>query len=332
MYYIDWWKMTTLKDIANECKLSVASVSRVINGDLNLSISEENRILILQTAERLGYSNLKTRTTSKLKIGLLTGYTNENEIIDPYYLLIRVGIEEFCQKNKIEIVRIYEDEFNKYVEHNLSGIIISGQVSKHALSRVKKLVSKIVTIDFSDISLDCTSIVIDFEQTIHSILTYFETKKYQNIGLFAGKDDDKFEDIRTILLKRLIEEYNMTIDKRHIFEDDFSLEGGYKMAKKLVDNSTVLPDVIFCENDTIALGALKSFNDHNIKVPEDIAILGFNDIPTSEYSIPPLSTISIPMKEMGVIAAKNLLAKINNEESLNSKIFVQTKLIERKTT
>lgn len=324
--------MATLKDIANECNLSVASVSRVINGDLNLSISEDKRILILQTAEKLGYANLKTRSISKLKIGLLTGYTNENEIIDPYYLLIRVGIEEFCQKNKIEIVRIYEDEFNKYVEHNLDGIIISGQVNKHAIERVKKLVTNIVTIDFSEPSLECNSIVIDFEQTIQNIFSYFATKNYKNIGLFAGKDDDKIEDIRTILFRKLIHDYDMSMNKNHIFENDFSLEGGYKMAEQLMATKQALPDVIFCENDTIALGALKAFHDHDIKIPEDIAILGFNDIPTSEYCIPPLSTISIPMKEMGITAAKTLLSEINNEDKLSAKIFVQTKLIERKTT
>lgn len=324
--------MVTLKDIANECNLSVASVSRVINGDLNLGISEDKRILILQTAERLGYSNLKTRTTSKQKIGLLTGYTNENEIIDPYYLLIRVGIEEFCQKNKIEIIRIYEDEFNKYVDHNLDGIIISGQVNKNAIVRVEKLVSNIVTIDFSDHNLRGNSIVIDFEQTIKTILNYFKTKEYHTIGLFAGHDIGQNEDIRTTLLKKYITDFDMELPSDFIFEHTFSLEGGYNMAKKLVQVKSGFPDVIFCENDTIAIGALKAFHDNNIKVPEEIAVIGFNNIPTSEYCIPPLTTISIPMKEMGFTAAKVLLSKINGEEQLDAKVFVQTSIIERAST
>lgn len=324
--------MATLKDIAAECNLSVSSVSRVINGDLNLSISEDKRILILQTAEKLGYATVKTRTTPKLKIGLLTGYTHENEVIDPFYLLIRIGIEEFCQKNKIEIIRIYEDEFNKYVEHKIDGIIISGQVNDNAIVRVKKLVSNIVTVDFSDPFLECSSIGIDFNQTTRNILDFFQNKGYKSVGLFAGKDYEKIEDVRTVLFKKYIKNYSLTIAKEHIFEDSFSLEGGYNMANKLVSQQTGLPDVIFCENDTIALGALKAFHDHNIKVPQDIALLGFNDLPTSEYSIPPLSTISIPMKQMGITAARTLLGKINNEVELDAKIYVQTKLVEREST
>lgn len=323
--------MATLKDIASECNVSVASVSRVINGDLNLSIAEDKRILILKTAEKLGYANVKKRAISKLKIGLLTGYTHENEIIDPYYLLIRIGIEEFCQKHKIEIIRIYENEFNKYVEHKLDGVIISGLVSKEAISRVKKLVSNIVTVDFFEPTLDCNSIVIDFEETVLNILNYFKQKEYKSIGLFAGLDND-VEDIRTTMFKQQVSKFNISLKENNIYEDSFSLEGGYNMAMRLINDKKAYPDVIFCENDTIAIGALKAFHDNDIQVPEDISILGFNNIPTSEYCIPPLSTISIPMKEMGYSAAKTLLSKINKEEQLSAKIFVQTKLIERKTT
>lgn len=324
--------MVTLKDIANECNLSVASVSRVINGDLNLSISEDKRILILQTAERLGYANLKTRSTSKYKIGLLTGYTHESEIIDPYYLLIRIGIEEYCQKNKIELIRIYEDEFNKYLDNNLDGIIISGQVNDNGLSRVKKLVSNIVTIDFSDPSLGCSSVIVDFEETVSNIFMFLKEKKYQDIGIFAGIDEGKDEDIRTTLFKKYADMHKITLDPSNIYADQFSHEGGFKMANQLIASKKKLPDLIFCENDTIALGAIKAFHDNNISIPEQISILGFNDIPTSEYCIPTLSTISIPMKQMGITAAKALLSKINGEEPINAKIYVQTTLIEREST
>lgn len=324
--------MATLKDIATKCNISVSSVSRVINGDTNLSISEDKRILILKTAEELGYESSKLRAVSKHTIGLLTSYTSEEEIIDPYYLMIRVGIEDYCKDNNIELIRIYENELNKFLNNKLDGIIILGQVGAIANSRVKKLAEHIVTVDFHDKELNATSVDIDFTQTMIDLFEYFKLKNYHKLGLFAGQDEEDLEDIRTTLFKQYAKQYQMELKTEHILSDSFSLEGGFAMANQLIAQNSELPDLVFCENDMIAIGAIKAFHDNQVVIPDDIAIVGFNDIPTSSFITPTLSTVTIPMKEMGRKAAKVLIEKITNEESINSKIYVQTTLTIREST
>lgn len=324
--------MITLKEIAKYCNLSTSSVSRVLNNDPNLSISEEKRILILKTAEELGYESPKNRGNTKTTFGLLTKYTNEYDIIDPFYLLIRIGIENYCRNNKIELVRIYEDEFNKYLENKIDGVIVLGNVSSSAMKRAKSIVNHIILVDFEDPDSQLTSISIDFEQTLNSLFEFFATNKYQTVGLFAGHDDGQPEDIRTTLFKKYACDFNYNAELKYIFENDFSHHGGYQMATQLIKSQVKLPDVIFCENDTIAIGAIKAFNDNGIKVPQDIALVGFNNIPTAEYCIPTLTTVSIPMKEMGETAAKTLLESINNQTLINMKIYVPSTIIEREST
>lgn len=324
--------MITLKDIAELCKVSASSVSRVLNNDASLSISEEKRLLILKTAEETGYLATKDRSTAKTTFGLLTSYTSEYDIIDPYYLLIRIGIEHYCRENKIELIRIYEDELNKYLENKIDGVIVLGNVAPSALKRAKSIVKHVVLVDIEDPNLELTSISIDFDQTLKSLFEFFNRNEYQTVGLFAGLDEGKPEDIRTTLFKKLAKNFNYNADNKYIFENDFSHHGGYTMAMELIKSKAKLPDVIFCENDTIAIGAIKAFYDNNIKVPTDVAIVGFNNIPTAEYCIPPLTTISIPMREMGETAAKTLLEAVNDKALISMKIFVPSTIIEREST
>ncbi|WOO86727.1 LacI family DNA-binding transcriptional regulator [Mollicutes bacterium LVI A0039] len=324
--------MITLKEIAEKCNLSASSVSRVLNNDPSLSISEDKRILILKTAEEFGYASTKERANPKTTFGLLTGYTSEYDIIDPYYLLIRIGIESYCRENKIELVRIYENEFNKYIENRIDGVIVLGCVNQNAMKRVKSIVKKIVLVDFEDPNTEITSISIDFEQTLKNLFEFFKNNGYKSVGLFAGLDEGQPEDIRTTVYKSLVSEFNFDSGKNYIYENDFSHQGGYIMAEQLITYGKDLPDVIFCENDTIAIGAIKAFYDNNIRVPEDIAIVGFNNIPTAEYCIPPLTTVSIPMKQMGETAAKTLQEYIKDDSMMNMKIFVPSKIIEREST
>ncbi len=324
--------MVTLKEIAKQCGLSIASVSRVLNNDPTLSISDSKRILIVKTAEEMGYKNIKNRGNEKVTFGLLTSYTSEYDIIDPFYLLIRIGIEQYCRKNQIELVRIYDGEFNKYLDNRIDGIIVLGHIDTASINQAKSIVDNLILVDFEDPNHEITSISIDFTQTLNTLFTFFQQKNYKTIGLFAGYDDDQPEDIRTKIFKKSANKFGFTIEKDYIFENHFTHQGGYKMAVDLIESKKELPDIIFCENDTIAIGALKAFYDYNIDVPNDISIIGFNNIPTAEYCIPPLTTISIPMFEMGETAAKKLFESITNENSLNMKIYVPSTIIEREST
>lgn len=324
--------MITLKEIADKCNLSTSSVSRVLNNDPTLSISEDKRILILKTAEEFGYESTKSRANAKTTFGLLTAYTSEYDIIDPYYLLIRIGIESYCREHKIELVRIYENEFNKYVDNKIDGVIVLGCVNQAAMKRVKAIVDKIILVDFEDDNTQMTSISIDFDQTLKNLFTFFKDNGYQSVGLFAGLDEGQPEDIRTTVYKNLVSEFNFEGGTNYIFENEFSHHGGYLMAEQLIKSGKKLPDVIFCENDTIAIGAIKAFYDNDLKVPDDVAIVGFNNIPTAEYCIPPLTTVSIPMRQMGETAAKTLQEYIKDETLMNMKIFVPSTIIEREST
>lgn len=328
--------MATLKEIAKKTNTSITTVSRVLNYDKTLSVSEEIRKKIIETASELNYRTPRNRTkiksNKKLRIGIVHWYSISEEIDDPYYIQIRRGIEKLANKSSIETHLIYKkgDTFDFKESGKIDGLICIGKFSRAQINQFKRVTTSLVFVDSSPNSDEFDSVVIDFTQAVKDLLHTLLMEGYQRIGYLGGVEylskSVKLGERRELVFRDFLFERNK-LDTRFIHIGSFSTESGYKLMQDALSKSDHA-DAYFCANDSIALGAIRAIHEKNLKIPEDIAIVGFNDNPNSEFTYPPLSTVRVHTEFMGEQALLSVVEKIDGR-SIPIKKVIPTSLVKR---
>lgn len=327
--------MATILDIAKKAGVSSATVSRVLNYDESLSVSDEKRKLIFEIAESLDYMPPRKRniskTPKKLKIGLVHWYTMSQELDDPYYMSIRLGIEKMCYENSIEIVKIFKpDEFDFQKLEAVDGFIAIGKFTDSQISKVYEKSKNIVFVDSSPQEDRFDSVVIDFEKAVTCALDYLWHIGHRNIGYIGGReyigpDNIALGERRESVYRSRMSELG-AFDEGNVHIGAFLAESGYKIMKQVIQSSEKLPTAFFVASDSIAIGVLRAIHECGLKVPSDISIVGFNDIPTSKYTVPPLTSIRVHKEFMGETAVELLLERIVKKRTIAKKVIVPTAL------
>ena len=180
--------MATLKDIAKLVGVSPATVSRVLNYDKTLSVSEDTRKRVFEAAEELNYKKTKKKTSvldshKPVLIGICQWYSPKQELADPYYLSIRSGIEKYCFEKHIETRTIFGDEKGIPVGQfdNVDGIIAIGKYSEDEVRAFSRISSNLVFVDSSPNEKKYDSIIVDFEVAVREVLDYFIVSETSNI-------------------------------------------------------------------------------------------------------------------------------------------------------
>lgn len=319
----------TLKDIAKKANVSISTVSRILNNDSSLSVTQQTRVNVLEIAEKLSYKKpVKRINTKKYKIALIHWYTKAKELEDNYYLAIRVGIEHYCQQEGIELVKIFYDDLKDNLP-KADGAIAVGKFDEKEIELFNAFYDHIVFVDSSPDEQKYDSVVIDFENAYSQAITYLEKLNFKDIGYIGGREythslNKPIGERRELYFRN----YFNNQDKIHIGE--FTIESGYRLMKEIIEKD-VAAEAYLIASDSMAMGALRALYEANIKVPDDISIIGFNDIPQSEYTIPPLTTIKVYKDHMGIKAVKLLVESIEGRE-VKEKVLVSTRLIIRDST
>lgn len=325
--------MATLKDIANEANVSTATVSRILNDDPSLNVPQETRQIVLEAAQKLNYVKKKKATThSHFTMGIVHWYSVQQEIDDPYYLSIRQGVEDFCRKNSIHLIRAFKDDIH-YIEplKGVNGLVCIGKFSQDEMIEFEKITRNIIFLDMSTPQIVNHTITLDFETAIYDALNYLTLLGHQKIGYLGGKeylnDGQLYTDTRLSSFIQYCEDHQIDY-KSYIMEGDYSSESGYVMMCDMINNND-LPDAIFAASDPIAMGAIRALQEHHIRVPEDISIIGFDDIHAASFMNPPLTTIFAPAFEMGQYGANIIYHMQNMKTPL--KMILPCTLIERES-
>lgn len=332
--------MATIKDIAKKAAVSSATVSRVLNYDNTLSVSDEKRKLILEIAEKLDYQTPRKRRSNtglNIRIGLIHWYTLRQELEDPYYMSIRLGIEKTCYENKIEMVKIHNPEEYDF-EHmeGIDGLIAIGKFHDREIQRFKGISPNIVFVDSSPREMEFDSVVSDLVPAVENALEYLIELGHNHIGYIGGQefigpekvplDECRLETFRAYLRKRDL------LDEKQVLVGEFVAESGYQLMKKTIAESDQLPTAFFFGSDSMAIGGMRALHEAGLRIPQDVAVLGINDIPTAKYTSPALSTIRIHKEFMGETAVELLLERVVRKRTISKKVVVPTCLIERDST
>lgn len=331
--------MATIKDIASSAGVSISTVSRILNLDKTLNVSEETRKRVLSIAEEMNYVTIKERK-SKLKsytIGIICSFNEVKELNDPYFLSIRMAIEKKCIEENIEFKSLYytkiiNDDTSSY--KGLDGIIAIGIFQDSEINKIKELSQNIVFIDSSPEEWEFDSIVVDLKYGARKALEYLYTLGHKDIGYIGAKvtphnntNGIELVNYREVTYKDFMNEID-NLNEDWIFKGDFTPEDGYSLMSKALKLEKI-PSAFFIASDPMAIGAYKAIQEKGYKIPEDISIVGFDDIATAQYLSPSLTTVKVFTDFMGETAFDTLLDRIKNERVLSKKIVLPVKLIIR---
>ena len=330
--------MATLKDIASLAKVSIATVSRVLNQDDSLSVTEETRHRILTAADELGYTrHQKSGNFKKEKhqIAIIQWVSEEDELDDIYYYNIRLGIEKRAQELDYEILRYFNDiPFN--LAEEVIGVICIGKFSKSQVSDFEALGKPLVFVDSDTLTQGHPCVTTDFENAVQTALQYLKNQGCQSIGLLTG--EEKTTDLQEIIPDPRRRAYrNFCIeegiyDANLILTGNFSAQSGYELIKAKIETKEKLPDTYFAASDSLAIGALRALQENGIKVPEDIQIISFNDTSLAKQVYPPLSSVTVYTEEMGRTAMDVLNKQVLAPREIPTLTMLGTKLTLREST
>jgi DNA-binding LacI/PurR family transcriptional regulator len=343
-------KKVTIIDVAEKAGVAVATVSRVINGKDD--VSAETRSKVLEVMMELNYVPSKAARIlgGKIERDLNRELNSVGLILnaplkgDPYYMHILNGIESelssegytciYSQLNSI--LDNGQDSVKPHVtgillNKDIAGIINIGPNLGKLSNTLRKTNKPMVFVDSDDLGDDLNYVQANNIQGAKKAVSHLVSLGHRRIAFVrVAWDFWFFNELKKGYLE-VLQENNIEIDRNLISRGQNSTQSGYEQATKLL--SLENPPTAFFSNDIISIGIIKAIKDKGLRVPEDISVIGFDDIDAAKYIDPPLTTIQVPKREIGVVAAKKIIDLIKNgENSVPTRTFLPSKLIIRDST
>ena len=325
--------MATIKDIAQAAGISTGAVSRILNNDPTLSVSAETKKRVFDIAQELNYQKSRNRDKSLFKMGILQWFSAEQEMQDSYYLLVRQGIEDFCQKHSIGIVRAFQSDISSInTLQEVDGLICIGKFSDEEIQKFIGICNNIVFLDMPVQDYKITTLTMDFKSAVYDALDYLTELGHQKIVYLGGNEYIGNQELFIDERKQAFVTYmrNHGLDSTSIYEGAFSTTSGYQLTQELLENEE-LPTAIFAASDAIAFGAMRAIQEKGLSIPDDISIIGFNDTEMSSYTTPALTTISAPAYDMGQHGANLIYAATNLNINTPLKAKIPCQLVKRES-
>jgi LacI family transcriptional regulator len=189
-----------------------------------------------------------------------------------------------------------------------------------------------VLVDYYLPTEDISSVLIDNIDGIIISMKYLASLGHKRIAYLKGEIEDIGSHDRLIGYYRALDMFDLVKDEELVLGCDFTLKGAYEATKRLLDSPIANPTAIVGVNDVAALGAMEAIKKQNLKIPEDISVMGFDDIDMASEIIPNLTTMHVRKKTLGKLAVQTLLTQIHHEETEYSKVLINPKLIIREST
>ncbi len=333
----------TIKDIAERAGVSKTAVTFAFNNPENLSEATLQRILAV--AEELGYnpdpiaSNLKTRRTGC--IGLLVPQPLALIARNPYNMAFIEGVGATCHDAGLSLMLVPPLKGNlrrAILRAAVDGFLTLGlETFRETMQVLQQRDVPFVMVD-SDPTPGIPCLNIDDEGGAYAAMAHIVGLGHRQIAILGIRSGHHgaYEKYAGTLQRRMqgylraLQEAGLPLDNRNVrlLECDCTIEGGYEAFQTLWGMRR-RPTALVAMADVIALGALQAAQEHGVQVPEDFSLVGFDDIPTSRFTTPPLTTISQPTVEKGQVAARMLVHVIEDRETEPKHIVLPVTLVER---
>lgn len=335
----------TLKEIARQANVSISTVSRVINGKHPSAASPEVQERILSIARSCGYTpNTVAQSLKKGNYGAETEAKTDGSIAvlfartpyaltDPYFSQLLQSIENEISDRGYSIKYMYSATdfenpavLQSLVEEKFKGIIILGRCSQRILEYLRRTGISLVYVGLNEFDPGYDQVLCEGFNVAFEAVSYLIGRGHRHIG-YVGEEDNE---VRYKGYCAALSAAGIAFDPRYTVEGLLSFEGGYAGAKKLISQADELT-ALFCANDITAIGAIRALVEEGYKIPDDISIIGIDDVAPAQFMAPTLTTVHIPINEMGSMTVKLLLDRIEGGHSLPVKMSLPFRIVERET-
>jgi DNA-binding LacI/PurR family transcriptional regulator len=321
----------TLRDVAAMAGVSISTVSRALNGDQARPVAPETRERIREVVRQLKYEpndaaqRLVRRVQSQVKrtysVGLILGEVSY-KFSDPFWSVVLDGVDEelIRQEYHLRFALSIDDLQRQSQRHLLSHAHIDGLILLGGIRPITEAVGKAISLDLavmvegSDIQgrwherPPTDIIAIEKRRAIYRLVDHLVALGRRRLG-FLGPAPTADE--RAEAFSHALGRHNLPFDATHCLLSPWSAEGAYEVAKTLVASDN-RPDALVCGCDTIAIGAMRAAKECGLRLPQDLAITGFDDIAFARDLDPPLTTIHVPKELVGELAVRTLIERINH--------------------
>lgn len=288
--------MATIKEIAEIVGVSSAAVSRVLNYDEGISVSEETREAIFATAEKIGYKK-KVIYPKIENVALLYFTDNEDELEDVFYRGVREEVIKQAKKMNIRLQIYDRRDGMSVIPRDLNAFIAVGWLTRKEINQLYKICPRGVFIGTSPDEKLFDAVRPNMDSFVTQMVDYFVEKGHKKIGFIGGSDRNidtgkPSMDIREWSFRQSVAYYHYLEEEYILISEKFTVDEGYRMGKELLKKSS-LPTALCIASDTLAVGVLQALNEKGIQVPEQMALFSINDVNIAKYLSPPLTTIHI---------------------------------------
>ena len=328
--------MATIREVAKAANVSITTVSKILSNDPDFRASQETRERVLKTAEELHYQY--TGKKSQLHIGCIMSLTYSYS--DPYFNDILGGIQSYCASHNafISLIVSYSQLHNmtpglKKQLSELDGLIIT-EIPPETLEFITTLNKKIVFVDnYIDGYCNIGYNTVYANQLIFDHIIKCGYKKIAYIGGASNSSAPSDFDscCRMMIFRETLRANNIPYDPELIYNCDWDSKVCAAQVKELLSKHPET-EVIFAGSDSLASAILSQLKKLNLKCPQDIGVVGFNDLSLSKNFSPALTTVRLPSAEMGKLAAEVLIRQIKSNSVLKQQILLPVELKVREST
>ncbi len=325
----------TLKEIAQEANVSISTVSRVINQKKPNAASPEVAERIWEIVRRNGY--IPNRTAQDLK----SGHSDEIKKVEPktvaiiyartdsmatdfFFSNIAKAIEQELFKSNYYLKYSFTAlDFSKQttVSHisslDVDGIVVLGRYEKTLFNFLSQQHKAVMYVGLNPCDHKFDQVICCGGDIARAAVHYLYELGHRKIGYIGAQDNE----IRFKGYKQALEKLGLTFRQRNTVNVRQTADGGYKAANMLIDLGSDIT-AVFCANDNTAIGAMRAFKERGLKIPEDISVIGVDDIETDQYLTPMLTSIHIPLEDLGKWAAHIMIDRLKSGHNLPVKTIL----------
>jgi LacI family transcriptional regulator len=336
--------MATINDIAKVAGVSPGTVSRVLNHDNTLSVAVETKLRIISVAEELDYLPPKERQRRKLKltprynVAIVDWYDSALLAEDPYYLHLMTVIEKYLTKHQINSFKLVDmdGEYVATVDTHPEGIIAIGRFKKEQVAQLEAISKNLIFIDSCPDASKFDSILINTQLGTTQALDYLISLNHKDIAFIGGKVVTEIGmnfaadavDMRMATFCAYLESKELLKEEYIFVGTKLSYQEGIRLCNKMM-KAERMPTAVFCANDTVATAVMTRLQEKGYRIPEDISVIGFNDISNAKYLNPPLTTVKIPLLAIAQTCVDLLKNQIERDISYPRLIYIPTSMMIR---
>lgn len=320
----------TIKDVAKEAGVSVTSASYALNN--SGPVSKEKKAKIFEAAKKLGYVPSGVAKSLQAKKMGFVGYFAYS-LSGPMFGELIKGVEDVFNRYHQEMVACCCSPQTRKVARLLSEKMVDGaiifveHIEDHLIDLIASDDCPIVVMDRELSGDHISSILIDNHGSAYTVGKYIYEQKFESVGCVLGNGYDGEQREKGFMAA--VEEYGLNLQEDCILQGEFQSGTSYRvMSEWLDDENHQLPEVIFACSDQMAISVMRALEDHGYRIPEDVSVIGMDDIAMAANVTPALTTIHRPIYELGQQAAEILYDMIQNKTP-GTKQVLSTYLIER---